>query len=130
MPDLLGIPETRLPVDPADAALKYRVTPLDAARTCPASRVEISHPDIAALRSDTPRPSTPSSSTSRFAPSPSIRSRGSSSTHARSSSTDPGRASRSARPPTPNHVEMGASRSIRIDAPLTTPGTPRSTPRP
>ena len=31
---------------------------------------------------------------------------------------------------TPNHVEMGASRSIRIDAPLTTPGTPRSTPRP
>ncbi|MFN8099893.1 MAG: DUF3151 domain-containing protein [Dermatophilaceae bacterium] len=37
MPDLLGIPETRLPVDPADAALKYRVTPLDAARTCPAS---------------------------------------------------------------------------------------------
>ncbi len=37
MPDLLGVPETRLPVDPADAALKYRVTPLDAARTCPAS---------------------------------------------------------------------------------------------
>ena len=37
MPDLLGIPETRLPVDPADAALEVPRHALDAARTCPAS---------------------------------------------------------------------------------------------
>ena len=37
MTDLLGTPETRLPVDPADAALKYRVAPIDAAKACPAS---------------------------------------------------------------------------------------------